>query len=311
MKKILLPVLLISSLRLTAQTNYALSFNGTNTYVEVSDNNALDLSANFTLEAWIYPTGAGSDATEGGMIINKENSFEIDRFADGSIQFAMSTSGLGSEWSWTNTGFIILPDLKGNNNGTLNNFALTGSGSNFVTQNSSLTVLPLQWLSFTAQADNKQALLNWSTAQEKNTSQFIIQRSSNGVDWTSIGSVAAAGNSTAVTNYSYTDMHPLTGLNFYRIEEKDIDDRNTYSEIRELKFDILNSVFTILNNPVQDGMLKVYISQPTLLSLYDYKGSLLWQKQSVTGSVSIDLNKYAQSLYILKAGGQAEKILKQ
>ncbi len=640
MKKIVLPVFLISFIQVTAQTNYALSFDGSTNYVQVSDNNGLDLSANFTLEFWVYPTGVGSDPTQGGIIINKENSYEIARFADGSIQFAMSTSGLGSEWSWTNTGLtmplnqwshvaliksgtsivaylngsasysdnaqpatltgnsqalrigsrdpsrnqffngyidevriwnvartqaqvkrcmfnedvsnsatglvgyyrmnegsgsstansctntsgidgslvnspswqsspiefngnalnfdgsddyvavphvvssdftieywmkttatgpsgsqwyngdgivdaevggvtndwgtslvqtklafgignsditikstsdvntgnwvhiavtwkqstgamilyvnavqensttgstnlrnaptritfgeiqtnlnrfngsldevriwnvvrtqtqiqtdmntevdptaesnlvayykfdqgitngtntglVTLPDMKGNNNGTLNNFSLSGSSSNFVTQNSNLTVLPLQWLSFTAQAENKQAVLNWSTSQEKNTSQFIIQRSGNGVDWTSIGSVTAAGNSNNITNYSYVDIHPLAGANFYRIQEKDLDNRSTYSEVRKLRFDLLNSTFIILNNPVQDGVLKVQLNQPALLSLYDYKGSLLWQKQSVPGSVTIDLNKYARSMYILKAGGQAEKILKQ
>ena len=77
----------------------------------------------------------------------------------------------------TNTGAVTVIDQKSTNNGTLNNFALSGGSSNFVSQNSSITVLPLQWLSFTVQAQNNHALLQWSTASEQDTKDFIIQRS--------------------------------------------------------------------------------------------------------------------------------------
>ena len=61
----------------TAQ-NFSLAFNGTTQYINIPDHNNIDLPGNFTIEGWIYPTGAGSHATEGGIIINKENSYEID-----------------------------------------------------------------------------------------------------------------------------------------------------------------------------------------------------------------------------------------
>jgi hypothetical protein len=56
--------------------------------------------------------------------------------------------------SGTNTGLATLIDQNGNNNGALTSFSLSGAGSNFVTQNSGMFVLPLQWLSFTAQMHN-------------------------------------------------------------------------------------------------------------------------------------------------------------
>src|SRR5206468_9878662 len=34
----------------------ALSFNGTNAYVEIPDSSSLDLTTGMTLEAWVYPT---------------------------------------------------------------------------------------------------------------------------------------------------------------------------------------------------------------------------------------------------------------
>ncbi|MCY2939140.1 MAG: Ig-like domain-containing protein, partial [Planctomycetota bacterium] len=86
-------------------TNSSLTFDGVDDKVVIPDSSALDLSASFTLEAWINPTGAGGNS--GGIIFNKENSFEIARFANGSIQFALSANGTGSDWVWVNTGLSV------------------------------------------------------------------------------------------------------------------------------------------------------------------------------------------------------------
>ena len=45
--------------------------------------------------------------------------------------------------------------------------------------------------------------LQWQTATETSSTQFVIQRSTDGSNWNAIDSVAAAGKSVAPTNYSY------------------------------------------------------------------------------------------------------------
>ena len=105
MKNLLLIAALLLSLSVHSQNN-TISFDGVNDYVEIADNNAIDLSANFTIEAWIYPTGSGSQPTEGGMIFNKENSYELARYSNGTLQFALSANGAGNDWGWINTGLV-------------------------------------------------------------------------------------------------------------------------------------------------------------------------------------------------------------
>lgn len=84
--------------------NTGISFNGTSSYVEIADQNSIDLSGTFTLEGWIYPTGNGSHASAGGTIFCKEYSYIITRFPDGTLQFAISPGGLGADWlGWINT----------------------------------------------------------------------------------------------------------------------------------------------------------------------------------------------------------------
>jgi hypothetical protein len=80
----------------------ALSFDGTgNTWVQVADSNSLDLSNNFTLEAWIYPF---SYATS-GIIINKEDSYEFTLWSDDHIYWAFNNAAPG--WDWRDTGASV------------------------------------------------------------------------------------------------------------------------------------------------------------------------------------------------------------
>jgi YD repeat-containing protein len=82
----------------------AASLDGVDDYVQVGAAPALAMSSAMTVSAWVYPTGAGSLATYGGIIVNKEGEYEIARFTDGTIQWAFANSSPG--WAWVNTGLV-------------------------------------------------------------------------------------------------------------------------------------------------------------------------------------------------------------
>ncbi len=208
----------------------------------------------------------------------------------------------------TNTGLTVTADMKSTNNGTLNNFALSGVTSNLVAQNNLLT-LPLQWQSFTVKKQGSKALLNWSTAGEKNTKDFVIQHSYNGTSWKAIDAVTAAGNSNGITHYNYIHADPVKGVNFYRIRQNDLDGKSSYSNTRSLKFS--KDGFAILINPVTSGMLHVQVIAATPLSLYNTEGQLLWKKQLNAGTEIIDMSRYSKGTYLLKSNEQTEKIVLQ
>ncbi len=77
--------------------------------------------------------------------------------------------------------------------------------------------LPAELTSFSATANVNSVLLQWKTATEINLSYFGIQRSTDAVSWTQIGSVQAAGISNSPKSYSYTDFAPNTGTKYYRL----------------------------------------------------------------------------------------------
>ncbi|HTE26190.1 LamG-like jellyroll fold domain-containing protein [Flavitalea sp.] len=226
------------------------------------------------------------------------------------------TSGLVAYYTFnqgntngTNTALTTVPDLKGTNNGTLFNFALTGTTSNFVTQSISLILLPVEWKSFTARVQDNKTFLQWSTSREANTKEFGVQHSMNGNSFTNIGTVLAAGNSVADKNYGFVHASPVTGANYYRLAQKDIDGNINYSEIRKIEFRKEAKPFVIQNTIVTNGLLKVMINKPLMVSFFNGDGKLLFKKQYTPGSHDIEVARFPKGMYWLSTKGNTEKVM--
>jgi len=90
--------------------NFANSSFPDNQFVLVGNLPGLQLSNAGTIAAWINPAGRGLDydngviTGEGGIIVNKENSYEVARFGDGTIRWAFNGDPC---WCWVNTGVIV------------------------------------------------------------------------------------------------------------------------------------------------------------------------------------------------------------
>lgn len=137
-----------------------------------------------------------------------------------------------------NTGMLTAFDNVASNNGTLSNFQLTGTSSNYNLHTLSTVSIPLPvtLVKFTAQRDGSEGLLQWQTAQEENSRDFTIERSTDGKTYTSIGVVAAAGKSSTPLNYTFNDLAPANSINYYRLKQSDLDSKYTYSSVRTLNF---------------------------------------------------------------------------
>jgi hypothetical protein len=98
-------------------------------------------------------------------------------------------------------------------------------------------VLPVELLFFDAEAEGNTARLRWATAMERQNAFFVVERGSERLDFREIGRVAGAGYANQMTAYTYTDMQPLPGLNYYRLRQVDFDGTQTYSPARALRFD--------------------------------------------------------------------------
>ena len=107
------------------------------------------------------------------------------------------------------------------------------------------TALLVSLRSFTAQKQGNTALLQWQTAAESNNKGFAVQRSPDGQTWQPIGFVnskANSGNSAQPLSYQYTDNSPLSGINYYRLQQQDLDGNISYSGVADVDFGILQTL---------------------------------------------------------------------
>lgn len=117
----------------------------------------------------------------------------------------------------------------------VSNFSQSGLAFNLnwnLTNGASLdcTVLPIELTYFKAEAANTAVELTWGTATEINSDHFLVERSTDGEHFATVGHVQAAGNSLADLHYAHVDPDPPSGVLHYRLRQVDTDGRSAYSD---------------------------------------------------------------------------------
>ena len=126
------------------------------------------------------------------------------------------------------------------------------------------TILPVSLLSLKAYINtNKTVTVAWATGNEINNKLFMVERSSDGVNFRVIDSVAGKGNMVSQSNYSVIDAMPIDGINYYRLKQVDNDGKTTISNVVSVNLNkILINYFTVFPNPVKN-QLTVNINSKT------------------------------------------------
>jgi hypothetical protein len=196
-------------------------------------------------------------------------------------------------------------------NGTLHNFALNGTSSNWV----NVSALPVDLVSFTGANRDGANLLQWSTASEQNSSRFEIQRSENGNDFSTIATVGAAGNSDKLINYQYEDRQLANiAKYYYRLKMVDKDGSTKYSAVIFIK-NSTSTLASVYPNPARDKVT-INISDNSLLHtkalLTDANGKVLQRISINSTATPVNLSQYVRGMYLLKfQDGSSAKIVKE
>jgi Secretion system C-terminal sorting domain len=180
--------------------------------------------------------------------------------------------------------------------------------------------LPIILGSFSAVVDNGSVDLAWTTDMEVNSDHFGVQSSTNsGASWNTIGTVAAAGNSASVTDYSFVDSHPGQGTSEYRLVLVDRNGNTAYSPVRAVRMGSMSAV-SVYPNPAAD-YVNVTLSGDASVSanirLVNLSGQVLLEK-TVTNAggttVPLTISAYPAGNYLIVITGsdgskQVNKIL--
>lgn len=202
----------------------------------------------------------------------------------------------------------------------IDNFSTTGQAFTLNWQlsgGSSLdcTTLPVELLSLEAIAHDPVIDVKWATATERNSHHFNVQRSVDNLHFYTIGTVAAAGSSQFRTDYLFVDQHPARGVNYYRLEQVDLDGAVMMSHTVAATLSSGDGRPVIFPNPATD-QLHVVFNPPTdgaySFNVLDALGRLILsstsQVQHGQAAISLQVDQLARGWYnvqILQPDGTA------
>ena len=168
------------------------------------------------------------------------------------------------------------------------------------------TSLPVRFSSFTAHKQMHTVLVTWTTAQEQNSRYYIIERSSTGVVYDSIGTVAARNITSSATNYAFIDLTPLSGANFYRLKQEDKDGRFMYSGVAKVVMREDAARFTVIQNPVQGALelnVQLPVAQKLTLHVRNMNGQLLLSEERMgnkgSSLLSVPVGHLSRGVYLI------------
>ncbi len=92
--------------------------------------------------------------------------------------------------------------------------------SNMVDTTISMPV-PVELCRFSAQVNDNNVILEWSTATESNNYGFEVQRSTNGTKFSQIGFVKGNDTTLSEKHYKFVDLNLTTGIYYYRLKQID------------------------------------------------------------------------------------------
>jgi parallel beta-helix repeat protein len=167
--------------------------------------------------------------------------------------------------------------------------------------------LPVKLLSFTGYNKNNTNLLHWTTASELNNLGFNVQRSTNGIDFKNIGFVQGNGTTNTLSRYNFIDTKPNNAINYYRLEQMDIDRNYEYSNIITIKnnIDIQTIVYP---NPTTD-ILNISTDDYTKpITITDVIGHVIYSNNNTP--LTIDISDFIAGTYFVKIDYIIVKIIK-
>ncbi|MFN8263555.1 MAG: InlB B-repeat-containing protein [Chitinophagales bacterium] len=164
--------------------------------------------------------------------------------------------------------------------------------------------LPVELISFSGQCNDGAIQINWSTATELNSAAFLVQRSANGFDYTTVATVPSAGNSNQMRNYAIVDS-TNSNSNYYRLIEIDTDGKQTIYSFILVRCSEVNGVQVYYNQPKVVVEVNSNIDKQVGFNVYEISGKLLHQENKLIlrGYNRFDLqikNKLTDGIYIIQ-----------
>jgi hypothetical protein len=264
-------------------------------------NDATNIGANSVELKFLYPDTAIN------VLCNRSGAMELGHFpvSAWSVDPVATTRipSQGAGVNTTDTTGVFAPN-------SLDSAFVLGNQFSILTLNAGITLNYFK--------GNKQAaanVLNWSVNCTSNQAKFEVQRSNNGISFSTIGNITAS-YTRCLQPFDFADNNPQAGINYYRIKITDVDGRVTYStwvllQSKEVAAGAMALLPTLVNKPLAILYIDAAKPGPVQVNITDANGRTVQtvKEAVIAGQNQLTLNfeQLQPGVYYISAYGNNQK----
>lgn len=167
----------------------------------------------------------------------------------------------------------------------------------------STSAMPIELISFDGSADGAVNDINWNVATQTNNDKFVIDKSSDALNWITLTTINGAGNSSEAITYSCTDNNPYA-ITYYKLTQFDFDGKSQMFNIIPVNNNYLNKNISVYPNPFKNYItieISVTIETNYDIRVFGMGGSVLFSKnvpvESGTFTYLLDTSTFPAGIY--------------
>lgn len=196
---------------------------------------------------------------------------------------------------------------------------------NFATIAAAASSLPVQLISWNATVAPKGVALSWSSAKEINVSNYVIERSLDGVEYNDAAMVFTQGDGNSNSNqrldYSYTDKMTTSsqGLIYYRLRMVDADGSFKRSDVRVVRLgkNAETPVVNVYPNPAVNNVMvtvpAAWQNKQVAVEVYNSNGQMMRRVSNASAGQTemIDVKNLSAGMYTVRVSNGTQTATQQ
>lgn len=177
----------------------------------------------------------------------------------------------------------------------------------------SVSVLPIELFYFKPYYSNNEIKLEWVTASEQDNDYFTIEKSLDGVNYETIDTIDAVGNSKISNRYNTEDRRITSSVMYYRLKQTDYNGKSTKTDWYSVNIDQIYDV-VLYPNPV-NGELSIRFDSKingTDVKVFDLTGKIIYESNfkddNGIDEIIVDLTNIPKGLYMVEVLNKVYKL---
>ncbi len=174
------------------------------------------------------------------------------------------------------------------------------------------SALPIKLLLFTAEQENTNVIITWSTVSEVNCDYFTIERENLQGEYEKIGEVDGSGNSMEIVQYRFVDSDPQRNTNnYYRLVQYDFDGNLEVFGPAQVSFNVKDPFYAFVwPNPFTSN-LKISFNEEfdvNQIVISDALGRIVFKDRVVLNTlITIPTDSWSAGIYTVMLQGSAQQ----